>query len=70
MLFFCRPAVNWMTCNRLRIFVLLLACSGADAPGNMQWQTIAEGETKDKWERKMCGQSDLDFLLFLRIVSD
>lgn len=31
-----------------------LACGGADAPVNMQWQTIAEGKAKDKWERKMC----------------
>ncbi len=23
---------------------------GADAPSNMQWQTIEEGKTKDKWE--------------------
>ena len=31
-----------------------LACGGADAPLNMQWQTIAEGKAKDKWERKGC----------------
>ena len=31
-----------------------LACGGADAPSNMQWQTIAEGKAKDKWERKTC----------------
>ena len=31
-----------------------LACGGADAPSNMQWQTIAEGKAKDKWERKGC----------------
>jgi 5-methylcytosine-specific restriction endonuclease McrA len=29
-----------------------LACGGADAPANMNWQTIAEGKAKDKWERK------------------
>jgi len=23
---------------------------GADSPTNMQWQTIAEGKAKDKWE--------------------
>jgi 5-methylcytosine-specific restriction endonuclease McrA len=28
-----------------------LECGGADAPFNMQWQTIAEGKAKDKWER-------------------
>jgi hypothetical protein len=32
-----------------------LACGGPDAPSNMQWQTIADGKAKDKWERKTCG---------------
>lgn len=31
-----------------------LACGGADAAENMQWQTVAEGKAKDKWERKDC----------------
>ena len=31
-----------------------LACGGADAPSNMQWQTIAEGKAKDKVERQGC----------------
>lgn len=31
-----------------------LACGGADAPSNMQWQSVAEGKSKDKWERKRC----------------
>jgi hypothetical protein len=31
-----------------------LACGGADAPSNMQWQTVAAGKAKDKWERKGC----------------
>jgi hypothetical protein len=31
-----------------------LACGGADAPSNMQWQTTAEGKAKDQWERKGC----------------
>lgn len=31
-----------------------LSCGGADAPINLQWQTIAEGKAKDKWERKGC----------------
>lgn len=31
-----------------------LACGGADAPSNMQWQTIAEAKAKDKVERKGC----------------
>jgi hypothetical protein len=33
-----------------------LACGGADAPENMQWQTVAEGKAKDKWERKNCAK--------------
>ncbi len=31
-----------------------LACGGTDAPENMQWQSIAEGKAKDKWERNGC----------------
>ena len=31
-----------------------LACGGADAPYNMQWQSVADGKAKDKWERKGC----------------
>ena len=31
-----------------------LACNGADAPWNMQWQSVAEGKAKDKWERIGC----------------
>ena len=31
-----------------------LACGGADAPSNMQWQTIAEGKAKDRCERVGC----------------
>ena len=31
--------------------VKALACGGADAPSNMQWQTVADGKAKDKWER-------------------
>ena len=31
-----------------------LACGGADAPSNMQWQTVAAGKAKDKVERKGC----------------
>ena len=29
-----------------------LACSGADTPSNMQWQTLAEAKAKDKVERR------------------
>lgn len=31
-----------------------LACGGADAPSNMQWQTTAAGKAKDKTERVAC----------------
>jgi len=31
-----------------------LACGGADAPGNMQWQTTAAAKAKDKTERIGC----------------
>ena len=31
-----------------------LACGGADNKSNMQWQTVADGKAKDKWERKGC----------------
>jgi hypothetical protein len=30
--------------------VVPLKRGGADAPSNMQWQTIQEGKAKDKWE--------------------
>ena len=33
-----------------------LACGGEDAVGNLQWQTVAEGKAKDKWELKECGK--------------
>ena len=33
-----------------------LACGGPDTAINMQWQTIAEGKAKDKWERRACGK--------------
>jgi hypothetical protein len=31
-----------------------LACNGIDGASNMQWQSVAEGKAKDKWERKGC----------------
>jgi hypothetical protein len=31
-----------------------LACGGADAPANMQWQTNGAARAKDRWERKGC----------------
>ena len=36
--------------------VVALACGGADAPYNMQWQSIVEGKAKDGWERKGQGR--------------
>jgi 5-methylcytosine-specific restriction endonuclease McrA len=34
--------------------VVPLDCGGADAPENMQWQTVADAKEKDRWERKGC----------------
>lgn len=34
--------------------VVPLACGGADAPSNMQWQSAADAKAKDKIERKGC----------------
>lgn len=34
--------------------IVPLACGGPDDPSNMQWQTIADGKAKDKWERVGC----------------
>jgi len=31
-----------------------LACGGADAPSNMQWQTVAAAKAKDRTERVGC----------------
>ena len=36
--------------------IVPIACHGADAPSNMQWQTVADAQAKDKWERKGCGK--------------
>jgi hypothetical protein len=33
-----------------------LACGGADAPFNMQWQTTADAKAKDAVERKDCAK--------------
>jgi hypothetical protein len=37
-----------------RDHVVPLACGGADAVSNMQWQTIADAKAKDAWERRAC----------------
>ena len=34
-----------------------LECGGPDTPANMQWQTIAEGKAKDRWEGSPCGRT-------------
>ena len=34
--------------------IVPLACHGADAPSNMQWQTVADAKAKDKWEHRGC----------------
>lgn len=34
--------------------VVPLCAGGADHPGNMQWQTIADAKTKDREERLQC----------------
>jgi hypothetical protein len=34
--------------------IVPLACGGADAPSNMQWQTIAAAKAKDRTERIGC----------------
>jgi len=31
-----------------------LCAGGADAPSNMQWQTVADGKAKDRLERQEC----------------
>ena len=32
--------------------VRALCAGGADSPGNMQWQTVLDAKSKDKWECK------------------
>ena len=34
--------------------IVPLACRGADAPSNMQWQTVEAAKLKDKTERVGC----------------
>lgn len=33
-----------------------LACGGADAVENLQWQTVTEGKAKDRIELRECGK--------------
>ena len=37
--------------------IVPLACGGADAPSNMQWQTTQEAKAKDRIERRGCARS-------------
>ncbi len=34
--------------------IIPVICGGADAPGNMQWQTLTEAREKDRWEAIGC----------------
>ena len=34
--------------------IVPLCAGGADAPRNMQWQTVAEAKVKDRAERRQC----------------
>ncbi|MGZ5090001.1 MAG: hypothetical protein ACXWCY_32740 [Burkholderiales bacterium] len=34
--------------------IIPVVCGGAEEPGNMQWQTIAQAREKDRWERIGC----------------
>jgi hypothetical protein len=34
--------------------VIPRVCGGAEAPENMQWQTLAEAKEKDRWEKIGC----------------
>lgn len=43
------PCPGW-----IRDHIVPLACGGADAPENMQWQSVADAKAKDRWERKSC----------------
>lgn len=36
--------------------VIPLACGGADAPSNMQWQDVAAAKEKDRWELAGCSK--------------
>jgi hypothetical protein len=40
----------------VRDHVVPLCAGGADAVGNMQWQTVKDGKAKDRVERRMCGR--------------
>jgi hypothetical protein len=33
-----------------------LACGGADAVSNLQWQTDTDAKAKDRWDPKVCAR--------------
>lgn len=37
--------------------IVPLCAGGADSPGNMQWQTVADAKAKDRLEAKECRTS-------------
>jgi hypothetical protein len=39
-----------------RDHIVPLACGGADAVQNMQWQTVSEARAKNQWETKDCNR--------------
>jgi len=42
--------------SRCAVSPRALACGGADAVSNMQWQTTRAARAKDKWEMKGCAR--------------
>lgn len=51
----CPPTGNAGKCPGYVVdHVVPLCAGGADAPSNMQWQTVAEGKAKDRIERQQC----------------
>jgi hypothetical protein len=40
----------------VRDHIVPICAGGADATWNMQWQTTADGKTKDVTERRACGR--------------
>jgi hypothetical protein len=51
-----KTASGHRTCHRCPGYVIdhikSLFCGGPDIPSNMQWQTIADGKAKDRWENR------------------
>ena len=51
---FARQTVSESRLGYVIDHIVPLACGGTDAPGNLQWQTVAEGKAKDRTERVGC----------------